>query len=252
MSKILAITSGKGGSGKTSFAVNIGYAMAEQQQKTLVLDLNFGLRGADIYMGMEDMVLFDLGDYMSGTCRLAKALVCDPENPMLYLLCAPQMSSMDGIGPMHIKTLCRQLREMFDNIIIDCPPGMGRELESSLADVDCALIVITPEYLSLRSAQRMESRLEELEIKHFYAVNMLDPELMDSKELPGLEDIAAAMHCSPAGLVPKDINIHMGNNCGRPVAGAESSYVARNFTIIASRLAGEIPDSGDVSQQTEQ
>ena len=234
MGQLIMITSGKGGSGKTTFAVNLAHIYASEGLKTLVLDLNQGLRNADIYMGLENEVIFDLGDVLSGVCRLEKAVAQDNTNENLYLLCCPQYQCVDRYSWRRIPELYARLRKDFDIVIIDPPAGMG-ELSSSVASgVDRAVTVLTPDHQALRNGDTVDKRLEELGIeKRYFVVNRVVPELWGSEAVPGLEQMTRTMRCAFAGILSEDMAVHMGNNTGVPCASDPGSYLHGVFKNIA-------------------
>ncbi|MBQ4506542.1 MAG: AAA family ATPase [Firmicutes bacterium] len=236
MGKILAITSGKGGSGKTTFAVNLGYTLAVQGKKVLLLDFNIGLRNIDIYLGVQDRVLFDFGDYLSGTCRLRKAIIKDENLPGLSLLSCPQIRDIKGLSQKHVSTLLGQLRDMYDVIIIDTPTGIGETFRNVVSCCDMALLVVTPNYSSIRNSDTVSKRIEALGIERFHVINRVSVQPAGSP-LPGVEEIEKVLSLPLAGIISEDPNIDLGNNAGRPVVSARGSYIARNFEGIASRLS---------------
>ncbi|MBR0130376.1 MAG: AAA family ATPase [Firmicutes bacterium] len=237
MGSVILLASGKGGCGKTTMAVNLGHILASQGFKTLLLDLNIGLRNLDLYMGLQDQVLFDLGDYLTGTCRLSKALVQDDKQENLSLLSAPQLRGIKGLTPTHIKVLCEHLKKIFDYIIIDSPTGISSELANAAAGADIALIILTQDFEALRNAETVDKKLEALGIRErYYAVNKIYPQLLENEALPGLEHIAQTMKSPLAGLIAYDLNIHIGNNMGLPVVKSGTTTITKAFEDIADRL----------------
>ena len=237
MGSVILLASGKGGCGKTTMAVNLGHILASQGFKTLLLDLNIGLRNLDIYMGLQDNVLFDLGDYLTGTCKLSKALVQDEKQENLSLLSSPQLRGIKGLTQTHVKVLCEHLKKYFDYIIIDSPTGISAELANAAAGADMALIVLTQDYEALRNAETVDKKLEALGIRErYYAVNKIYPQLLENEALPGLQTIAQTMRSPLAGLIAYDLNIHIGNNMGIPVVRSGESTITKAFEDIADRL----------------
>ena len=237
MGTVIMIASGKGGCGKTTFAVNLGCAMASQGKTTLLLDMNIGLRNLDIYTGLQDKVIFDLGDFLTGTCRLSKVIVADDEHPGLFLLSSPQFRGIEGLTDQHIRLLCSKLASSFDCVIIDSPPGIGTDFCKLAAGVDKALIVLTQDYVALRNSDTVNKRLESLGVEDlYYAINRVNPIFWGSEGVPDAEKIAEVMKTALVGIVPEDPAIHLGNNTGRPAAADSGSYVRQTFLDIASRL----------------
>jgi len=234
MGQLILITSGKGGSGKTTFAVNLAQIYASGGLKTLVLDLNQCIRNADIYMGLENEVIFDLGDVLSGVCRLEKAIVKDDRNENLFLLCCPQQKSVEEYAKKRLPELYSKLRSSFDIVIIDSPSGFGELFTTVAEGVDRAVIVLTPDHQALRNGDTVDRRLEELGInRRCFVVNRVIPELWGDEALPTLEDITRIMRCKPAGILTEDPAVHIGNNSGTPCASDKDSYLFYAFRKIA-------------------
>ncbi len=237
MGKAVLITSGKGGVGKTTITVNLGATLALKGARVVLVDFNMGLRNLDIYMGMEDHCLFDLGDIFTGVCRVERALVHDGRFGELYMLPCPQFKSIDGITAEHIKGLFALLKRRFDYLLMDMPLSMGCLLESVAAAAEMGIVVLTPDFVALRNADTMDRRLESLGIRRrCYIVNKVDMHSQASSAVPDMEKIDRNMKTPMAGIIPRDENIHSGNNSGIPVVIAQNSYIAKNFDNIACRI----------------
>ncbi|MCQ2561015.1 MAG: AAA family ATPase [Clostridia bacterium] len=237
MGTAVLIASGKGGTGKTTLAVNLGVTLAQKDAKVCLVDLNMGLRNLDIYMGLEDRALFDLGDVFTGVCKVEKALVRDDRFPHLYLLSCPQFKEISGVTPMHYKKLFAVLKKVFDYIIIDTPVSLGSVMECAAPAADSAVIVVTPDYTAVRNGDTMDQRLAGYGIrKRCYVVNKVSMDIMQQGSVPDLEYIADSMNTKMCGVIPFDENIHNGNNSGNPVVMARDSYIADNFVNMALRI----------------
>ena len=238
MGNVIALTSGKGGAGKTTFAVNIAAALAAGGARTVLLDLNAGTRNADIYLGLESKVLFDLADVLSGVCTLEKATVRDEHFARLALVSGPQYKIINGMSDGHVRLIVRKLRESFDYVIIDCPGGLGEDFANAVSPAEAALIIVTPDYASIRNSEVVERRLASLGVeKRFLAVNMYCPQADEDKALPDIGQIKAAFTSELTGTIPMDKDIHIANNSGRPVMCEGQSLTARTFLSIARQLA---------------
>ena len=240
MSNVIALTSGKGGAGKTTFAVNIAAALAAGGAKTVLLDMNAGTRNADIYLGLESKVLFDLADVLSGVCTLEKATVRDEHFARLSLISGPQYKLINGMSEGHVKLIVKKLRESFDYVVIDCPAGLGEDFANTAAAAEAALIIVTPDYAGIRNSEVVDRRLASLGVeKRFVAVNMYSAADCTGEELPDIARIKASFAAPLAGTVPLDMNIHIANNTGCPVMCDGQSHTARIFLNIAKQLAGK-------------
>lgn len=238
MSNVIALTSGKGGAGKTTFAVNIAAALAAGGAKTVLLDMNAGTRNADIYLGLENKVLFDLADVLSGVCTIEKATVKDEHFARLSLISGPQYKLINGMSAGHVKLIVKKLRESFDYVVMDCPGGLGEDFVNAVSAAETALVIVTPDFVSIRNSEVVERRLASLGVeKRFIAVNMYCAEAAEEKKLPDINQIKSSFSTPLAGTIPMDNNIHISNNSGCPIMCEGQSLTARAFLNIARQLA---------------
>ena len=152
MSKVYLVASGKGGTGKTMFSVNLGASYAQKGYRVVVVDMDMGLRNLDLYLGLENNVVFDVYDVVTGVCPIRQALIRDRRIDGLYMIGSSPERDKGDLTPLHIQVLCEKLKEQFDYIIIDSPSGIDDGLVLASAGADAAIIVTTPEYAALRDA----------------------------------------------------------------------------------------------------
>ena len=157
MGNVIVVASGKGGVGKTMFTANMGAKLAQKGNKVVLIDMDLGLRSLDICLGLENRVVYDLSDILSGLCRIKQALIKDRRFGEFYIISATYNTEKVDITPIHMKVLCERLKEKFDYIIFDAPAGVGSGLELAMSVADLAIIVTTPEYVSLRAADNLDS-----------------------------------------------------------------------------------------------
>lgn len=238
MGRSIIIASGKGGSGRTTFTISMAISLAKRGNKVCILDLNFGLRNDDIYLGVEDNIIFDIGDIFAGVCKLDKALVKCPSVAGLYLLESTQNKVIKGITDGHIKALVNQLKKEFDYVVIDGPTSVGVDLGIAAAGADSAVIILTPDQLSLRNSDAVDKRLKSYGVKsRCFVVNMVRRGL-DGKDFgPSLNEMTSTLDIPMAGFVPYDENIEIGNNAGKPVCITEN-YISKNIDEIITRMLG--------------
>src|SRR5262245_1557168 len=152
MSRVITITSGKGGVGKTTTSANLGTALAMQGTRVAVVDADIGLRNLDVVMGLENRIVYDLVDVVEGRCRLRQALIKDKHFPDLCLLPAAQTRDKDAVTADDMIALCNQLRAEFDYVLIDCPAGIEAGFRNAIAGGDEVVTVSTPDASSERAA----------------------------------------------------------------------------------------------------
>ena len=175
MSVTLAVTSGKGGTGKTMFSVNLAALLAMNESRVLIIDLNTGLRNVDICLGMENQVIYDLSDVVSGLCPLRRAMIRDDRFECLYLISASQDVSKARISDSDIKKIIDDVSSDFDFIIIDTPPALGSDWQSAVICADMAVVMLTQELASVRDADSVDYRLKKLGVKKRCAVIIRTP-----------------------------------------------------------------------------
>jgi len=237
MSRIFLVASGKGGVGKTIFTSNIGATLADRGVKVALVDMNVGLRNLDIYMGLENKVIFDVADVTSGLVTLKRAMIRDKRFQSLYMLATTQKKEKFKASSYDMRNLYKYLKENFDFSIIDGPAGIGADLTLAATDVDAAVVITTPEYVSLRDADMVEQTLRKRGLANrVYVVNKFHKDFMSSGVLPTVEVITSTMKIPLLGVIQHDDNIHLAANSGVPAVYQNDSYIERNFSKIADRL----------------
>lgn len=237
MSRKIFIASGKGGVGKTVFTSNLASVLAERGLRTLMIDMNLGLRNLDLYMGLENKVVFDIADVVNGVVPPSKALVRDKRFPFLYLLAATQKKDKLLVGSESIRKLYDDFSKSFDIVLIDGPAGISDELKLASSGVDIAVLITTPEYVSLRDADAVDNMLMSNGVENrTYVINKVNKANMRSGLLPTFEEIASLMRIPLLGIIQNDNIIHLSANAGRPVVLQRGNYIEKNFSNIADRI----------------
>jgi septum site-determining protein MinD len=237
MGRVVLIASGKGGVGKSVFTSNLGAVYGERGLKVALVDMNIGLRNLDIYMGLENRVIFDVADVLDEVVTPGKAMVRDRRFQSLYLLATTQKKEKFKSGVKEVGDLYAHLRENFDIVLIDGPAGVNDELKLAATDVDIAVMITTPEYVSLRDADMTEQTLRKMGVRNrVYVVNKVNKAFLGSGILPTVEIITSMMKIPLLGVVQYDDNIHLSANCGIPIVYQKENYIERNFNRIADRL----------------
>ena len=241
--RVIVITSGKGGVGKTTTTANIGAALADKGHKVLLIDTDIGLRNLDVVMGLENRIVYDLIDVIEGRCRVSQALIKDKRCPNLVLLPAAQIRDKNDVNTDQMKELIHSLKESFDYILIDCPAGIEQGFKNAIAAADEAIVVTTPEVSATRDADRIIGLLEAAGIKSpRLVINRLRIDMVKEKNMLGVEDILDILAVKLLGVVPDDENVVISTNKGEPLVYKGDSLAAKAFKNIASRIEGvEVP-----------
>ena len=179
MGVVYAITSGKGGVGKTTTVANISTGLAMKGYSVAVVDGDIGLRNLDLVMGLENRIVYDIVDVVEEKCKLRQALIKDKRFQELFLLPAAQTRDKSAITEEQMRDLIKQLKEEFDYILIDCPAGIEQGFKNAIIGADKAIVVTMPEISAIRDADRIIGLLESSEIKNpQLIINKLRPEMV--------------------------------------------------------------------------
>lgn len=239
--KVIVVTSGKGGVGKTTATANIGAALARLGEKVAVIDVDVGLRNLDVVMGLESRVVFDLVDVLEGKCRMNQALIRDKRVENLYLLPASQTRDKDALDPEVFKDVVSGLLadEGFDRILVDSPAGIESGFRTAAAPAQGALVVVNPEVSSVRDADRIIGLLEAQEISEIrLVVNRLRPKMVASGNMLSIEDMMDILGVKPIGIIPEDEGIIVSTNVGEPAVLGKTK-AGEAFMATAQRLRGQ-------------
>jgi len=241
--RVIVITSGKGGVGKTTTTANIGASLAEKGHKVLLIDTDIGLRNLDVVMGLENRIVYDLIDVIEERCRISQALIKDKRCPNLVLLPAAQIRDKNDVNADQMKELISSLKDSFDYILIDCPAGIEQGFKNAIAAANEAIVVTTPEVSATRDADRIIGLLEAAGIKNpRLVINRLRIDMVKEKNMLSVEDILDILAVKLLGVVPDDENVVISTNKGEPLVYKGDSLAAKAFKNIASRIEGvEVP-----------
>lgn len=238
--RVVTITSGKGGVGKTTTAANIGVALARANQRVVMIDADIGLRNLDIVMGLENRIVYDLVDVVEGRCKLRQAMIKHKQFPELYLIPAAQTRDKTAVSPADMVQIADQLRPEFDYIIIDCPAGIERGFRNAIAPADDVLIVTNPEVSAVRDADRIIGLLEaENKSPAKLVINRVKADMVKKGDMLSPEDVTDILAIRIIGIVPEDEAVVTSSNAGMPLAMTENSRAGQAYRDIARRLMGE-------------
>lgn len=240
--RVIVITSGKGGVGKTTTTANLGMALANLGEKVALLDADIGLRNLDLVLGLENRIVYDVVDVVEERCKLRQALIKDKRNPNLALLPAAQTRDKTAVNPDQMKQVVEDLKEEgFTFILIDCPAGIEQGFKNATAGATEAIVITNPEVSSVRDADRIVGKLEaEAEIKDpLLIVNRVRPAMIRNQEMMSVEDVQEILAIKVLGIIPEDECIITSTNRGEPVSMTETSRAGQAYRNIARRIKGE-------------
>lgn len=236
--KIILVTSGKGGSGKSTFSVNCATALSNLGKKVVLVDTDVGLRSLDLMLGISERVIYDISDVLLGRCETGKAIiVSDYHN--LHLLPAPQKECEELKNSETMSKFYNGLSLYYDYIFIDCSAGIDKTVTTPAKTCDMAVVVATPDNVCVRDAERMAQVLRENGQNNIRLVlNRVQPKLIRKKIIPNLDSFIDASSVQLLGIVPEDKHIVMSQAAGRPALIFRCA-AATAFKNIAQRIDGE-------------
>ncbi|MHB8629743.1 MAG: septum site-determining protein MinD [Aggregatilineales bacterium] len=235
--RVITITSGKGGVGKTTTTANLSAALAELNKRVVTIDTDIGLRNLDLVMGIEKRIVCDLVDVVEKRSTLRQAMVKHKKYPNLYVIPAAQTRDKTAVSPAQMIEIVKELRADFDFILIDSPAGIERGFRNAVAGADEALIVTNPEVSAVRDADRIIGLLEagERKLPMRLVINRVKPDMVRRGEMLSINDVVDILSIKPIGVVPDDEGVLIGSNRGELLVGR----AGQAFRNIARRLNGE-------------
>jgi septum site-determining protein MinD len=242
MTKVMVITSGKGGVGKTTITANLGIALAKLGKKVLTVDADIGLRNLDMILGLENRIVYDVLDVLEGRVDFSKALVKDKRGLSLWLLPANQTKNKDAVDKDKWVKLMESIKETneFDYLLIDSPAGIERGFQIAALPADTAIVVVNPEVSSVRDADRVIGLLENMGKKdYFLVVNRIRWEAVKKGEMLSVEDLVDMLKVPLLGVVPEEQKLVDFTNKGDPIVLEESYDVSKAIMDMARRITGE-------------
>ncbi len=240
MARVIVVTSGKGGVGKTTITANIATALASMEKKVLAIDADIGLRNLDMILGLENRIVYDIVDVIEGTVDAEKAFVKDKRGTPLYLLPAAQTKNKEAVTPEDLKKIVESVRSKFDYIIIDSPAGIEGGFKTAASAAEEALLVVNPEVSSVRDADRVIGLLESMQMpKINLIVNRIRMHQVKKGEMLSVEDVEEILRIPKIGIVPDEEKMVDYTNKGEPIVLSDNSKSATALINIARRLEGE-------------
>ncbi len=248
MAKVIVVTSGKGGVGKTTTAAAIGTGLAQRGHRTVVVDFDVGLRNLDLIMGVERRVVFDFVNVINDGIRLSQALIKDKRTEGLFILPTSQTRDKDALTREGVERVMEELKQDFDYIVCDSPAGIEKGAQMALWYADEAIVVTNPEVASVRDSDRMlgivnsRSRRAELglePIKSHLLLTRYDLERVERGDMLRLEDVVEILAIPVLGVIPNDPMVLHCSNLGLPVILEPKSKAGQAYKDAVARLLGE-------------
>jgi septum site-determining protein MinD len=248
MGKVLVVTSGKGGVGKTTTTASLGAALAQTGETVVVVDFDVGLRNLDLVMGAERRVVFDLINVIQGVAKLSQALIRDKRLETLWLLPASQTRDKDALTEEGVRQVIGELRERYDWVICDSPAGIERGAILAMKFADAAIIVTNPEVSSVRDSDRIIGMLDSKtklaenggRIDKHLLITRYDSARANRGEMLSIDDVLEILSTPLLGIIPESEEVLRASNVGSPVTLTNRlSGPGRAYMEAAKRLQGE-------------
>lgn len=248
MSKVMVVTSGKGGVGKTTSSAALGAALAQAGQNVVLVDFDVGLRNLDLILGAERRVVFDLVNVIQGDAKLPQALIRDKRLESLHLLPASQTRDKDALTAEGVERVIGELRERFDWILCDSPAGIEKGATLAMRHADVAVVVTNPEVSSVRDSDRIIGMLDSKTVRA-EAGEALEKHLLLTRydvaraargEMMKVEDVLEILAIPLLGVVPESPDVLTASNLGAPVTlHNPAAPAAKAYANAVRRLMGE-------------
>jgi septum site-determining protein MinD len=247
MAKIIVVTSGKGGVGKTTTSAAISTGLALSGYKTVVIDFDVGLRNLDLIMGCERRVVYDFVNVINGEANLKQTLIKDKRSENLFILPASQTRDKDALSQEGVEKVLNELREEFDFIICDSPAGIEHGAQMALYFADEAIIVTNPEVSSVRDSDRiigiLQSKSRKAEngeqVKEHLLLTRYNPKRVEDGEMLGVTDVEEILAVDLLGVIPESQDVLKASNQGTPVILDDASDAGQAYSDAVARLVGK-------------
>lgn len=248
MGKVIVVTSGKGGVGKTTTSAALAAGLALRGSKTVVVDFDVGLRNLDLVMGCERRVVFDFINVINGDANLNQALIRDKRIENLFIFPTSQTRDKDALKRDGVERVMNELRDSFDYIVCDSPAGIEHGAVAALYHADSAIIVTNPEVSSVRDSDRIigilasKSRRAELNmepVQEHLLLTRYSPERVARGEMLSINDVKDILSVPLLGIIPESESVLKASNTGTPVILDPDSPAGRAYEDAVARFVGE-------------
>jgi septum site-determining protein MinD len=251
LAKIIVVTSGKGGVGKTTTSAAIGTGLALKGHKTVIIDFDVGLRNLDLIMGCERRVVYDFVNVLNNEANLNQSLIKDKRVDKLYVLPASQTRDKDALTQEGVQRVLNELAETFDFIICDSPAGIEKGAQMALYFADEAIVVTNPEVSSVRDSDRILGILQsksrraensETPVKEHLLLTRYNPVRVEAGEMLSVADVEEILAIPLLGVIPESEAVLKASNHGEPVIHNQTADAGQAYSDAVSRLLGETVD----------
>ena len=248
MAKIIVVTSGKGGVGKTTTSSSFATGLAQRGHKTVVIDFDVGLRNLDLIMGCERRVVYDFVNVINGEATLRQALIKDKRLDTLFILAASQTRDKEALTTEGVEKVLKELSQEFDYIVCDSPAGIERGAHMAMYFADEALVVTNPEVSSVRDSDRVlgllssKTRLAESgegRVKEHLVLTRYNPQRVDDGEMLSVTDVQDILEIPLLGVIPESQAVLSSSNAGVPVIMDEDAEAGAAYEDLVARFLGE-------------
>ena len=248
MAKIIVVTSGKGGVGKTTTSASFATGLAQRGHKTAVIDFDVGLRNLDLILGCERRVVFDFVNVINGEASLRQALIRDKRVDTLSVLAASQTRDKEALKREGVERVLNELAQDFDYIVCDSPAGIEHGAMMAMYFADEALVVTNPEVSSVRDSDRVLGILSsktrraekgEPRVKEHLVLTRYNPARVDKGEMLSVKDVQDILAIPLLGVIPESPSVLTSSNSGVPVISIDHSEAGHAYQDLVARFLGE-------------
>lgn len=211
MARIIVVTSGKGGAGKTTLCVNLGLALARKNLRVLLMDLDIGLNNLDVVMGVEDKIIYDFIDVVENRCRPSQAFIQDDCEPTLYVMPSCKVAKRQ-VSCDAVKKVINRVRDSFDYVLIDCPAGLDVGFRRAVSAAGEAIVVVTPHLSGVRDADKTIAELAAIGSNINVVVNRVRGDLVAGGEMLSAFEVFSLLGHTALGVIPENDDVNCNLN----------------------------------------
>lgn len=235
MARVIMIASGKGGTGKSTVATYLSHELAFKGYRTFLTELDMGFRSIDVISGISEMTVYDVGDVLDGSCSTDKAIVASPYTDKLHIMAAP--GRKNGVKLQNLKSFVDSIYNSYDYIILDTAAGIGEVFEAALPVSNMAIVVATPDAVSVRDARIVSDEIYYGGIKDVrLIINKYNKDTFRHSGFADGDSIIDACCAQLLGVVPNDEQLHLSAMTGKPLTSG--SITKKVFSSMVERLNG--------------